>query len=92
MAFGTRVLAVTMAHDLVVPAARASVAHESHAVLAPEDLWGHSSILTSEPARALAYAFLRDHTGSCPPPARGAGWWEVAARGVWAGLSGLLGR
>ena len=91
VAFGTRVLTLAMAHDLVVPAGRASVAHETNTVLAPEGVWGHSSILRSDRARSLAYGFLRDGPEGCGSAGASAAWWQRAAGGLWTGLSALLG-
>jgi Peptidase family M23 len=74
VAFGTRVLSLAMAHDLIVPADRTSVPHEDERIVAPSGLWGHSAILRSSAAAALAYGFLRDAPASCPSA------WDGVAR------------
>ncbi|CAN5575499.1 hypothetical protein BH24ACT26_BH24ACT26_19180 [soil metagenome] len=78
VAYGTRVLALAMPHDLLVPADRAGLWHETSRVLQPTGLWGHSSILRSRSGRALAYDFLRDAAPSC--------------LGTWDRVGPLLGR
>jgi hypothetical protein len=66
VSFGTRTLELTMAHDLVVPADRGGL--DGGRIVAPEGLWGHTSVLRSSAARALIYGFLRDAPRSCPGP------------------------
>jgi hypothetical protein len=70
--FGTRVLALAMPHDVVVPATSARYAGETSRVLSPRGLNGHDTVVSSDQARALSYAFLRDAPASCP-----AAWDEV---------------
>ncbi|MFN2490032.1 MAG: peptidoglycan DD-metalloendopeptidase family protein [Actinomycetota bacterium] len=80
VAFGTRVLALAMPHDLLVPADRASLRGSSGRVLAPAGVWGHSSILRSNAARTLVYDFMRDAAASC------AGAWDRVGPLLGAGL------
>jgi hypothetical protein len=63
--FGTRVLALAIPHDVVVPANRALLDGATSRVVAPAGLNGHSAIVTSEEARGIAYGFLRDAAASC---------------------------
>ena len=65
VSFGTRVLALAMPHDLVVPADHALYPGHDGRVLSPTGLHGHDSVLTSDEARTLAYSFLRDAPDSC---------------------------
>ena len=85
--FGTRVLALAMPHDLVVPAQHALYPGKSGRVLAPRGLNGHEAVVAAEEARALSYAFLRDAPDSC----RGNWdeWGPVLGRGISA-LHGLV--
>ena len=93
VAFGTRVLSLAMPHDLVVPVDRAALAYESNSVVAPEGLWGHSSILRSERARAMAYEFLRDGPGACRGPWDRVGpWIGRAVSTMWGIGARVLGR
>jgi hypothetical protein len=96
IAFGARGLALAMPHDVLVTADRASMPHESHRILAPEGVWGHTSILRSEAARATIYSFLRDGPASCASAWDVAGPWVGRALGALVGLAadrwGTLGR
>ena len=65
VSFGTRVLALAEANDLVVPADHALYPSERSRAVGPSGLNGHSGILWSEAARADAYAFLRDAAPTC---------------------------
>jgi hypothetical protein len=56
---GTRGLALVMPHDLVVPANRALWRTETSRTVRPRRAFGHSAIVASPEADALAYAFLR---------------------------------
>jgi len=69
VAYGTRVLALGIANDVVVTADRARWDGERSRTVAPAGLMGHSSIVSSPDAQGLAYAFLRDG-----PPSCGSGW------------------
>jgi hypothetical protein len=68
--YGTRVLSLAMPHDVVVPPTRSRLPHEANRILAPAGIFGHSSILGSAEATAVAYGFLRDAPPACP------GSWE----------------
>ena len=74
---GTRVLTLAAPDDVVVPPHRASIPGERHAVVGPSDGFGHSAILTSSSALALAHSFLRDASPACP------GAWDR-----WGGVAG----
>ncbi|HEV2755858.1 MAG TPA: peptidoglycan DD-metalloendopeptidase family protein [Actinomycetota bacterium] len=78
VAYGTRVLALSVPDDLAVPAHRARLANEASLLLPPAGGFAHSRIVESPGAAAVAYDFLRDGAPSCP--------------GGWDGWSGLLGR
>ncbi len=83
VAFGTRVLALGVAHDVLVPADRAVYPGKPSRIIGPEALDGHGQIYSSTAARSLAYGFLRDAPVACP------GFWDewgpVLGRGVgWA--------
>ena len=78
VAFGTRVLALSVPDDLAVPAHRARLAHERNLMLPPAGGFAHSRIVESERAAAVAHDFLRDAAPTCP--------------GGWDGWSGLAGR
>lgn len=75
--FGTRVLALAMPHDLLVPVQHASYPGKQNRVVSPSGWSGHSAVVASDESRALAYAFLRDAPPSCP------GNWDK-----WGGLVG----
>lgn len=66
VAYGTRVLALGIGNDVVVTADRALWDEASSRTVAPSGFMGHSAIVESAEARALAYAFLRDASPSCP--------------------------
>jgi hypothetical protein len=83
--YGTRVLSLAMPHDVVVPATRSRLAHEANRILAPEGAFGHSSILGSRDATAVAYGFLRDAPPACP------GAWERWGRLLGAAAGGAQG-
>jgi hypothetical protein len=93
VAYGARLLALGMPHDVIVPADRASLSHEASAMVAPNEVWGHSSIVRAAATRSLAYSFLRDAAAACR------GIWDRAApllgrtiSQFWAGLGRILGR
>lgn len=75
--YGTSALSIAMPHDIVVPADRTVLAGETNRVVAPEGLFGHSAIVTSQAALDLAHAFLRDAPGPCT------GMWDTWGR--WSG-------
>jgi hypothetical protein len=62
---GTRASALGIANDLVVPAAATAIPGFDHHVVGPHGLNGHSGVLTSPGARAIAYSSLRDGPPSC---------------------------
>lgn len=76
--YGTRVLTMTMPHDLVVPADRAGLEGARNHVLPPNGLWAHSSIVGSEVAREVTHAFLRDARPVC--------------HGVWDSAGPMVGK
>jgi hypothetical protein len=78
VAFGTRVLALSVPDDLAVPAHRARLAHERNLLLPPAGGFAHSRIVESARAAAAGYDFLRDAAPRCP--------------GGWDGWSGPAGR
>ena len=63
--YGTRVLALAMPHDVIVPADRALYPGKLGRVLSPEGLNGHRSVVASRRGRWIAYSFLRDASVSC---------------------------
>lgn len=63
--FGTRVLSLVEANDLVVPAPRARFEGKTSRVLPAEHLDAHDAIIRSPTARAEMYSFLRDAADSC---------------------------
>lgn len=65
VAYGTRVLALAMPHDVIVPADRALYPGKLGRVLSPEGLNGHDSVVASRRGRSIAYSFLRDAPVSC---------------------------
>jgi hypothetical protein len=75
VSFGTRVLALTTASDLVVPAGRARLDNELSRVVGPAGLNGHSGVVTDAESIATAYAFLRGAAEPCPT-----GWDEWGPR------------
>jgi hypothetical protein len=66
VAFGTRVLALSVPDDLAVPAHRARPAHEESLTLPPVGGFAHSEIVESPRAASVAYDFLRDAAPACP--------------------------
>lgn len=83
--FGTKVLALAVPNDPVVPADHALMPGEQGRVIpwTGFGLGGHSAIVTSPSAHALAYAFLSDGAPSCTTR-----WDEVGPviGGVWSTL------
>lgn len=77
--FGTRVLSLGIANDAVVPADRSGWRRYPTHVVGPEGLNGHDRVVTSDIARSIAKAFLRDGPATC----RG-GWdlWGPRVGGV----------
>lgn len=97
VAFGTRVLALAMPHDVVVPADRAVYAGKQNRILSPAGLNGHDSVVASAESRSLAYAFLRGAPESCrggwdewgPVLGRAIGWAQSAIADVYGQLETL---
>ena len=65
VAFGTRVLALGIANDVVVTADRARWDQARSRTVGPSGLMGHSAIVGSDQAQGLAYAFLRGAPPTC---------------------------
>lgn len=82
--FGTRALALAIPNDVIVPADRARWAGHASTVVPPAGLNGHEAIVTSDAARAITRAFLRDGPPACLGPwdswgprlGRAIGWTE----------------
>jgi hypothetical protein len=89
VSFGTRVLALAIPNDPVVPADHALYPGEQGRVVPwmGRGLGGHSAIVTSEVARGIAYAFLSDRAPTCTTT-----WDRNGPRigAVWAGLESSL--
>jgi hypothetical protein len=86
--WGTQVLALGIASDVVVPADRAMWPGKTSRVVAPgSQLWGHRAILSSPVARGLAHDFLRDK----PAPCGGSwdAWGTRAGRAIGAAESSV---
>jgi hypothetical protein len=64
--FGTRMLALGIPNDVIVPADRARLRGAISRTVPPTGLNGHSAIVSSAAARGIAYAFLRDAPPTCP--------------------------
>lgn len=79
VAYGTRVLALSVPDDLAVPAHRARLDNEENLTLPPTGGFAHSRIVESPRAASVAYDFLRDAAPSC------AGAWDD-----WGGLAGRV--
>ena len=80
VAYGTRVLTLGIPNDVVVPADRTEIEGESHRLVAPKGLNGHSAIVASPEARGLAYDFLRGGAPACRTTWDG--WGPTAGRVV----------
>ena len=63
--FGTRVLTLAIANDVVVPADKAGWAPYPSDVVGPSGLNGHEAVVTAPAARAIAQGFLRDASSAC---------------------------
>jgi hypothetical protein len=64
--YGTRALSLAMPHDVVVPADRTHLEGEQNRILGPQGLNAHEALLSSDAARGVAHAFLRDAVLPCP--------------------------
>jgi hypothetical protein len=85
VSFGTRVLALAIPNDPVVPADHALMPGKQGRVIpwSGAGLGGHSAIVTSPAAHGLAYSFLSDGAPSCTTS------WDEAGPvigGVWSTL------
>ncbi|MDQ4025471.1 MAG: hypothetical protein M3217_08275, partial [Actinomycetota bacterium] len=78
VAYGTRVLALSVPDDLAVPAHRARLANERSLMLPPAGGFAHGRIVESARAASVAYDFLRDAAPTCP--------------GGWDDWNGVVGR
>lgn len=89
VSFGTRVLALAIPNDPVVPADHALYPGEQGRVVpwTGRGLGGHSAIVTSEVARGIAYAFLSDRAPTCTTS-----WDRRGLRfgALWSGLEASL--
>ena len=65
IAYGTRVLALGIANDLIVPADHSDYPGKVSRVVGPEGAYGHDALIGSLRARAKAHAFLRDAAPPC---------------------------
>jgi hypothetical protein len=82
--FGTQALALAIPNDFLVPADRARWEDARNRVVAPTGGHdGHSGILRSAMARAIAHSFLRDGAPSCP------GEWDALGPSIGAAISGM---
>lgn len=82
--FGTRVLALAIPNDALVPADRALWPGEPGAIVAPAGWSGHEAIVSSSEALGIAHAFLRDAPAPCAGP------WDGLGRGLGRAMSWLL--
>jgi len=76
--FGTRVLALGMFNDGIVPADRALMPGEVGRVVGPAGVNGHDAVVRSPEALSMAHAWLRDADPPCP--------------GAWDGIGRTYGR
>ena len=65
IAYGTRVLALGIANDLIVPADHSDYPGKVSRVVGPEGAFGHDAVTGSARALAKAHAFLRDASPPC---------------------------
>ena len=65
VAYGTRILALGIANDLVVPADHSDYPGKMSRAVGHEGAFGHDALVRSARARAKAYAFLRDAPRPC---------------------------
>lgn len=91
VSFGTRVLALGIPNDPVVPANHALFPGEQGRIVpwAGMNLGGHSAIVSSPTARGIAYSFLSDRAPTCTTAWDRAG---IALGEVWSALEGSLAR
>ncbi len=65
--FGTRVLTLGIANDVLVPAGRTGIPGKPNVVVPAAGMWGHSGIVRSARALQIAHAFLAGAGVACPP-------------------------
>jgi hypothetical protein len=75
--FGTQVLSLAAANDVIIPAPRTAYEGGDNAVVPPPGIFGHREILESRSALGLAHAFLGDAGNACKSA------WDH-----WAGIAG----
>lgn len=63
--YGTRVLTLSIPHDVVVPADVSRWPSHPHSVVPPTGWDAHDAVVTSRTARGIAHAFLRGRPGPC---------------------------
>lgn len=86
---GTRYMSIAIPEDPIVPATRTEIEGAVNVTAATEwSLLGHTAVLTSEQARAMAYDFLRDAAEPCRGSSEN--WGELVGAGLAAG-STILG-
>ena len=79
--YGTRVLSLGIANDVVVPADHTRWDGHPAMVVGPRGINGHDAIVTSPEARGIAHAFLRDARATCR------GGWDLWGPRMGAGIS-----
>ena len=79
--YGTRVLSLGIANDVVVPADHARWDGHAATIVGPRGFNGHDAIVTSPEARGIAHAFLRDARTTCR------GGWDLWGPRIGAGIS-----
>ena len=79
--YGTRVLSLGIANDVVVPADHVRWDDHAATVVGPRGINGHDAIVTSPEARGVAHAFLRDARTTCR------GGWDLWGPRIGAGIS-----
>lgn len=91
VSFGTRVLALGIPNDPVVPADHALFPGQQGRIVpwTGMNLGGHSAIVSSPVARGIAYSFLSDRAPTCTTGWDRAG---IAFGEVWSALEGSLAR
>lgn len=67
VSFGTKVLALSIPNDLIVPQRRAEYPGKDNVVVPSEGWFGHSAITRSPRALQVARAFLSGAGAACPP-------------------------
>ena len=79
--YGTRVLSLGIANDVVVPADHARWDGHAASIVGPRGINGHDAIVTSPEARGIAHAFLRDARTTCR------GGWDLWGPRIGAAIS-----